>query len=78
MTHIAIAEKIETEKTSREIEPEDSSGTLAQLIVSEGGTTIPAVGEARLESKGIGYFEIVVAMIVAAMLVAISALLPLA
>jgi hypothetical protein len=77
MTHIAIAET-ETEKTSREIEAEDSSGTLAQLkFVSEGGATIPAVGEARFEIKHLR-FEIVVAMIVAAMVVAISALLPLA
>jgi hypothetical protein len=78
MRHIAIAQT-ETEKASREIEAEDP-GTLAQLIVvSEGGTTLPTVGEARLESKGIiGFFEIVVAMMVGAMVVAISALLPLA
>jgi hypothetical protein len=76
MTHIAIAET-KTEKAPREIEPEeDFSGTLAQLIVvSESGDI--AVDEARVESKHLR-FEIAVAMIVAAMVVAISALLPLA
>ena len=69
MAQIAIAE-IDTDKTLRQIEAEDS-GTLAQLIVSERGDI--AVEEAHFEIKHLG-FEVVVAMIVAAMLVAISAL----
>ncbi len=71
MTYIAVAEK---EKTAREIEPE-GSGTLAQLIVSERGDI--AVDETRLEPKRLG-FEIVVAMIVAAILVVAISALPLA
>ncbi len=67
MTQIAIVE-IETDKAQTEIEAEDSD-TLAQLIVSEAGDI--SVGEARLEIKHLG-FEVVVAMIVAAMLVALS------
>ncbi len=68
MTQITIAE-IETEKASKEIELGEDSGTLAELIVSESGTI--SDGEPRLEIKHLG-FEIVVAMIVAAMLVALS------
>jgi hypothetical protein len=74
MTQMAIAEKIERDKAPREIEIEDW-GALTQLIADERGDI--AVREARFEIKHLG-FEIVVAMIVAAMLVAISALLPLA
>ena len=67
MAQMTIAE-IETDKTLRQIE---DSGALAQLIVSERGDI--AVEEAHFEIKHLG-FEVVVAMIVAAMLVAISAL----
>ena len=69
MTQITIVE-IETDRAQTEIEAEDSD-TLAQLVISKRGDI--AVEEARLEFKDLG-FEIVVAMIVAAMLVAISAL----
>ncbi len=74
MTQIAIAE-IQTEKAPREIEPEDSSVMLAQLIVSERGDI--AVDETPLETKRLG-FELVVAMIVAAILVVALSVLSLA